>query len=130
MRRHLRIARPVSDLERSVDMYRRGLGMSVLFRFENHAGFDGVMLGVEGADYHFELTRCTRHPVAPAPTAEDLLVFYVPAEAEWGATCRRMQAAGFTPVPPFNPYWGERGRTFEDHDGYRVVLQQESWAQK
>ena len=28
----------------------------------------------------------------------------------------------------FNPYWETRGRTYEDPDGYRVVLQQAEWS--
>lgn len=130
MRTHLRIARPVSDLQRSVAMYREGLGLSVLDGFEGHAGFDGVMLGAAAADYHLEFTHCQRAEVTPRPTAEDLLVFYVPDEVEWHAACERMQGAGFTLVTPFNPYWGVLGRTFEDADGYRVVLQRERWPQK
>jgi len=35
-----------------------------------------------------------------------------------------MLAAGFTQVTAFNPYWEVRGRTYEDRDGYRIVLQQ------
>lgn len=38
-----------------------------------------------------------------------------------------MKDAGFEPVASFNSYWDESGRTFEDPDGYRVVLQQASW---
>ena len=38
-----------------------------------------------------------------------------------------MQSAGFKLVSPFNPYWGVLGRTFEDPDGYRTVLQRERW---
>jgi hypothetical protein len=34
-----------------------------------------------------------------------------------------MMAAGYWPVASFNPYWDRSGRTFEDSDGYRVVLQ-------
>jgi catechol 2,3-dioxygenase-like lactoylglutathione lyase family enzyme len=124
---HLRIARPVSDLARISDMYCRGLGLHVVDRFENHEGFDGVMLGVAGRDYHFEFTHSRKHPVRPAPTVEDLAVFYFPSEPHWRTACARMLAAGFTQVAAFNPYWERRGRTFEDHDGYRVVLQQESW---
>ena len=104
-------------------MYGRGLGLRVVDRFENHEGFDGVMLGIAGSSYHFEFTRCRTHPVAPAPTPEDLVVFYIPAEAEWKARCSSMLAAGFKQVASFNPYWDIRGRTFEDPDGYRVVLQ-------
>jgi len=127
---HLRIARPVSALERSVAMYRKGLGLAEVGRFDDHEGFDGVMLGKPGLDYHFEFTHCRSHPVAPSPTPEDLVVFYVPAAAEWRDACRAMLAAGFAEVEPFNPYWRQRGRTFRDHDGYRVVLEQASWTHR
>ncbi len=124
---HLRVARPVSDLARTTDLYCRGLGLMVVGRFEDHEGFDGVMLGRHGAGYHFEFTHCRAHPVAPAPTPEDVLVFYHPEAADWQAQCARMLAAGFRQVPSFNPYWDARGRTFVDHDGYRIVLQNDAW---
>jgi prolyl oligopeptidase len=37
-------------------------------------------------------------------------------------------AEGFRVVPSVNPYWDRSGRTFEDVDGYRVVLQKGAWA--
>ena len=127
---HLRIARPVTSLERSVEMYCRGLGLEEVGRFEDHDGFDGVMLGQAGAHsaYHFELTHSRRHPVAPTPTPEDLIVLYVPNRTEWERACAAMTGAGFVVVPPFNPYWQARGRTFEDPDRYRVVLQNDAWS--
>ncbi|HEY1289554.1 MAG TPA: VOC family protein, partial [Burkholderiales bacterium] len=118
---HLRIARPVADLAKTTYLYCRGLDLRVLGRFEGHDGFDGVMLGAANGGYHFEFTRHRKHPVAPAPTVEDLVVIYLPAAAEWHRACARMTSAGFRPVVSFNPYWERRGRTFEDHDGYRVV---------
>ncbi|TXI26877.1 MAG: VOC family protein [Nitrosomonas oligotropha] len=124
---HLRIARPVSNLEQSVTLYRDGLGLEEIGRFEDHEGFDGVMLGKPGLDYHLELTFCRTHPVVPAPTPEDLLVFYLPEIDEWRETCLRMLAAGFIEVPSFNPYWQYHGRTLQDHDRYRIVLQQAAW---
>lgn len=39
-----------------------------------------------------------------------------------------MKQAGFREVDPLNPYWAQSGRTFEDHDGYRVVIQQADWS--
>lgn len=108
-------------------MYRRGLGLEVLGGFVDHAGFDGVMVGERGAGWHFELTRARTHAVAPSPTVEDLTVFYVPDEAEWRAACEAMLAAGFRRVPSFNPYWEERGRTYEDPDGYRFVFERAEW---
>jgi len=125
---HLRITRPVSHLARTADMYCRGLNLRVIDQFENHDGFDGVMLGEPGAAYHFEFTQSRTHPVRPTPTVEDLAVFYIPSAAEWEETCARSLAAGFKEVTPFNPYWGASGRTFADGDGYRVVLQQGKWS--
>lgn len=127
MNAQLRIARPVSDLERAVRMYRQGLALDEIGRFADHDGFDGVMLGHGGATFHFEFTCCRRHPVSPTPTPEDLLVFYVPDHDDWERRCRSMRDAGFAEVAPFNPYWARRGRTFEDVDGYRVVIQRAAW---
>ncbi len=108
-------------------MYRRGLGLRELGRFEDHDGFDGVMLGHAGGAWHVELTCRRGHPIVPSPTPEDLLVFYVPERAEWQAARERMLAAGFREVASFNPYWDVSGRTFEDTDGYRIVLQRDQW---
>jgi catechol 2,3-dioxygenase-like lactoylglutathione lyase family enzyme len=123
----LRLARPVSDLARARSMYCAGLGLSVLGSFEDHQGFDGVMLGAPAAPYHFEFTTCGAHPLVPRPTAEDLVVLYLPDRREWERRCGEMRAAGFRQVASFNPYWEVRGCTFEDPDGYRTVLECSDW---
>ena len=125
---HLRIARPANDLDGQVELYSRGLGLQLLGRFEDHQGFDGVMLGWPAAEWHLEFTRCRHHPVAPAPTTEDLLVLYLPGSAAWQQACQQAEEAGWRPVPAFNPYWDENGRSFEDPEGYRVVLQNAEWS--
>jgi hypothetical protein len=38
-----------------------------------------------------------------------------------------MELAGYRAAPSFNPYWDRSGKTFEDPDGYRVVLENSSW---
>ncbi|MGH8766450.1 MAG: VOC family protein [Burkholderiales bacterium] len=124
---HLRIARPVSDLARSAAMYCRGLGLTMLASFKDHDGFDGAMLGDPASRYHFEFTRRHAYPVAPTPTTEDLVVLYIPQASAWQASCVDMVAAGFRQVASFNPYWESRGCTYEDHDGYRTVLQRAEW---
>ena len=124
---HLRVARPTDKLESIVEMYRTGLELEVLGSFDGHDGFDGVMLGRHGSDYHLEFTREHGRTVAKPPTPENLLVFYVPELESWEASCARMVEAGFEIVPSHNPYWDARGRTFEDPDGYRVVLQRADW---
>lgn len=123
----IRIARPTDSLEDVVRFYTEGLGLSRLGSFEDHEGFDGVMLGVPGVSCHLEFTRRRGHVAGRAPTRENLLVFYLPDHAEWQAAIDRMIAAGHRPVASFNPYWDRAGRTFQDPDGYRVVLQNEEW---
>ena len=109
-------------------MYERGLGLSVLTTFINHDGFDGVILGRDGEPYHLEFTAKRGQLFGRAPSEDHLLVFYVEDEHEWDATCSAMVRAGFRRVESANPYWEVNGRTFEDLDGYRVVLSKESSA--
>ena len=123
----LRVARPTDHWDEILRFYRDGLGLELLGSFEDHEGFDGLMLGSPGAPYHFEFTHQKGHTVGPAPTQDNLIVFYLPDAAQWQAAVARMEAHGFAPVPSYNPYWDRVGKTFEDADGYRVVLQNASW---
>jgi YycE-like N-terminal domain/YycE-like C-terminal domain len=123
----LRIARPTDNLAAIAKMYAAGLGFTVLAEFHDHAGFDGVILGHSKHPYHLEFTAQHGHQVGRAPTKDHLLVFYLPDRDEWETSCARMLAAGFHRVPSYNPYWDVQGRTFEDLDGYRVVLQNAAW---
>lgn len=123
----LRIARATDDLDALLPFYRDGLGLQVLYRFEDHDGFDGVMLGHPGSPHHLEFTRAHGHPAGRAPTADNLLVFYLPDRDRWRTAVERMREAGFEPVTSFNPYWDIHGVTFEDGDGYRVVLHNSAW---
>ena len=123
----LRVARPTDDLDAVVRFYREGMGFAILFEFHDHDGFDGVMLGHVGACYHLEFTSKRGHKVGRAPTEDNLLVFYLPNRDEWELAVARMLAQGHQPVRAFNPYWDRHGKTFEDPDGYRVVLQNTTW---
>jgi catechol 2,3-dioxygenase-like lactoylglutathione lyase family enzyme len=123
----LRVARPSDDLQALLRFYREGLGLQVLASFEDHAGFDGVMLGHPGAPYHFEFTHHRGHVVGRAPTRDNLVVLYLPERKAWEHAVARMRIAGFDPVASYNPYWDIAGRTFEDPDGYRVVLHCAAW---
>ena len=119
----LRVVRPTDDLAPLRRFYVDALRFSILYSFEDHEGFDGLIVGVPGADHHLAFTRKHGFSAGRASTAENLLVFYLEDRAEWEAAVARMQAHGFDPVAPHNPYWRANGATFEDPDGYRVVLQ-------
>lgn len=123
----VRIARPTDQLEDVIRFYTVGIGLKVLGSFEDHAGFDGVMLGIPGDSYHLEFTRKRGHAAGRAPTQDNLLVFYISDPEQWLERTGRMSAAGYQPVPSFNPYWDRLGKTYEDPDGYRVVIQNQSW---
>jgi catechol 2,3-dioxygenase-like lactoylglutathione lyase family enzyme len=123
----IRVARPSNDLSAAARFYVEGLGLKQLAQFKDHAGIDGVIFGHENAPYHFELTRHLHSPVIPRPTPEDLIVFYIPDEKEWTEVTARLENSGFHPVPSLNPYWDQRGRTYVDLDGYRVVIQNAEW---
>ncbi len=123
----LRVARASDDLDALLPFYRDGLGLTLLGRFEDHDGFDGIILGGPGQPYHFEFTRARGHRAGRAPSADALLVFYLPEPGAWRRAVERMQSAGFAAVVAFNPYWDRAGVTFEDPDGYRVVLQYGDW---
>ena len=124
----MRVARPVSDLDTTQKMYCKGLDMQVLGQFLDHQGFDGVMIGSPSMQYHFEFTRCRHHQVIPSPTPEDIVVFYEPDNVQWVVRCEQLLSAGFIQVESFNPYWDAHGKTFQDLDGYRIVIQNDEWS--
>lgn len=119
---HVRIARPTDDIDKLLPFYRDGLGFETLGSFADHQGFDGVMLGHKSAGYHLEFTRSKGHVVCRAPTQDNLLIFYLPDADSYARAVAQMEGTGFSPVASFNPYWDKCGKTFEDPDGYRVVL--------
>jgi catechol 2,3-dioxygenase-like lactoylglutathione lyase family enzyme len=124
----LRVARPTNDVAALRKFYVEALGMSELYAFVQHDGFDGLMVGHPQAPYHLEFTSEAGHVAARSPSPEHLLVFYYPELPAWEAAVAQLRAYGYQPVPAHNPYWDQQGLTFEDPDGYRVVLQQTAWS--
>ncbi len=123
----LRVARPTDNLEEISRMYKEGLGFEVLAKFEDHKGFDGIILGHAKNNYLIEFTHHRGTKVGKAPTKDNLLVFYIEDKVEWKSMCDKMENAGFKVVRSYNPYWDQDGKSFEDIDGYRVVLQNRDW---
>jgi catechol 2,3-dioxygenase-like lactoylglutathione lyase family enzyme len=120
----LRIARHTERLDEVVAFYRDGLGLPEIGGFRGHDGYDGVFLAVPGTGAHLELTSGGTH-ATPEPHAESLLVLYLGDQAAVDAAAARLAAE---PVAAANPYWDAHGATFEDPDGFRVVLVPEPWA--
>ena len=119
----VRIARPTDRLAEVERFYTQALGLPVIYRFENHAGYDGVMIGLPDTDHHLEFTSHIDGSPGPAPSRENLLVLYFHGDAPMYEVVERLATAGHAPVDAENPYWAGVGAlTFEDPDGWRVVL--------
>ena len=67
------------------------------------------------------------HHAGKAPTKDNLLVFYIADKMAWELSCKSMVESGCKNVKSYNPYWDINGNTFEDIDGYRVVLENSNW---
>ena len=119
----LRVARHTERFDELVRFYRDGLGLIEVGGFSEHDGYDGVFLEVPGTGAHLELTAGGDHG-APVPHPESLLVLYL---ADQDAVRTVSARLGMEPVEPANPYWAAHGLTFEDPDGFRVVLVPERW---
>jgi len=119
----LRVARHTERLDELVRFYRDGIGLSEVGGFRDHDGYDVVFLAVPGSGVHLELTS-GGGAGAPEPHPESLLVFYLGDEDAVRAVAARL---GVDPVKPANPYWAEHGVTFQDPDGFRIVLVPDSW---
>ncbi len=118
----IRVARPTDKLSKVVAFYGDGLGLPVIAEFENHAGYSGVILGTPTDRFHLEFTQTEAGSPCPAPTRDNLLVFYHPEDEAFGEAVKRMTDHGHQPVEPENPYWKGKSYTFEDPDGWRVVI--------
>lgn len=119
----VRVARPTHQLQAVERFYCQGIGLQKLGSFENHKGYDGLLIGLPGAQYHLEFTQHAAGSPCPAPTRDNLLVLYIPACVHIKSIAERLARMGFPEVAPENPYWKEKGAvTVEDPDGWRLVL--------
>jgi catechol 2,3-dioxygenase-like lactoylglutathione lyase family enzyme len=121
--RQIRVARPTDKLEEVCRFYCAGLGLEELGRFDDHDGYEGVFIGLPGSELHLEFTSHENGSPCPAPTADNLLVFYVGSVEARDAVAEQLHGIGVSSVAPENPYWeAAAALTFEDPDGWRVVL--------
>jgi catechol 2,3-dioxygenase-like lactoylglutathione lyase family enzyme len=125
---HIRLARPSRDLEEAERFWVEGLGLEVLERLgpDAEGGHALLMLGWPDAAWHLELVGDRTAAMAAAPTEEDLLVIYLGGPIDDDVVAR-LEEAGGRRVAARNPYWERWGVTFEDPDGYRLVLSTRGW---
>ncbi|MFF2754420.1 VOC family protein [Psychrobacillus sp. NPDC058041] len=118
----IRVARPTDQIKEITKFYCEGLGLKRIGSFTGHEGYDGVMIGLPNADYHLEFTQHDQGSPCPAPSKDNLLVFYMPNIEEILVIKNRLEGMGYNIVTPENSYWEKSGITIEDPDGWRIVL--------
>ena len=118
----VRIARPTDNWDAVLDFYKNGLGLRQFHAFEDHDGYDGVMLGLPDESLHLEIISHRDGMPAPAPTRDNLLVLYFPDPGDIEKLAARLERHGYPRVTPENPYWNDRAVCFEDPDGWGLVL--------
>jgi hypothetical protein len=125
-RHALRVARPTRCLADVVAFYRDAGGLPVLAAWDDHDGFDGVVLALGDANRQLELLH--HDDVIPAPSTEDQLVLYLGSSEAVASLTGRITAAGHQPRTSPNPYWQRDGAVcFVDPDGYWLVLSPSTW---
>ncbi|WP_110928960.1 VOC family protein [Bacillus massiliglaciei] len=122
----VRIARPTDKFEEIIDFYKNGLGLKEIEQFKG-AEYTGVIFGLPDVTYQLEFTRHINGSPCPAPTKDNLLVFYMTDKKEIDTITKRLQKMGYTEAEPENEYWKEQGVTIEDPDGWRIVLMNRSY---
>ncbi len=116
-----RYARHTTNLDSIKTFYVDLLGFEILGSFESHDQYDGLFMGKKGADWHLEFTVSPTKP-NHQPDEDDLLVFYFDTEEERAQRVSIIENAGIKSVNAINPYWNENAITYEDPDGFNVVL--------
>lgn len=90
----LSVVRRTDNLEQLHIMYQNALGFEILAKFEDLDGYDSVILGHNGYNYHLEFTSRPDAGIKEYQVADSYLVFYIADTRKWEWTCRRMIEAG------------------------------------
>ncbi|QQK81977.1 VOC family protein [Salicibibacter cibi] len=110
-----------------MDFYVNGLGLKQIQKFKGNRGYEGVIIGLPDVHYHLKFTRHIDGSPCPAPTKDNLLVFYITNKEEINKVSERLQKMRYGEVEPDNGYWKKQGVTIEDPDGWRIVLMHRSY---
>ena len=117
----LRIARHTDDLKLVTDFYTQVLGLQVLFSFENHNDYSGVMLGKAGCDWHLEFTISNDLPDHQFDE-EDILVFYPTEKSEYQKIVENISSRNIKIIKAKNPFWDNNGIMIKDPDGFGIIV--------
>lgn len=120
--RVMRVARPTTDIARSLAFWTEIVGLDVRSRFDDHNGYDGIILGDGDGSWELELTRHRSGEPLPTPTGEDIAALYS-SRPDAEALVARLADAGHPPHEHANPYWATMNASVHtDPDGYTLIV--------
>lgn len=118
---NFRFARHTTNLDQIKHFYVELLGLEVLGSFENHDNYDGVFIGKKEENWQLEFTVSDQLPNHTSDE-DDLLVFYLDSQEELYNRRSILKENGVESIKAKNPYWNINGVTYQDPDGFRLVL--------
>lgn len=116
-----RSARHTNNLAPIINFYTNILDLKILGDFKDHDNYDGVFLGIPGADWHLEFT-VSNEQANHKPDEDDLLVFYASSVTEYEAILKKFAENNIQPIEAKNPYWRIHGTNFLDPDGFGIMI--------
>ena len=124
----IRIARPTDRLADLKHFYCEALGLREVASFQDHDGYTGSIIALPDRRCHLEFTQHSSGSACPAPSKDNLVVLYIESEQALLDIVEHLATLSILPVEPENPWWSNSvlSYTFEDPDGWRVVLCQGS----
>lgn len=119
-----RYARHTIDLEKLANFYTSVLNFEVLGKFEDHAGYAGVFLGIKDENWHLEFTQ-NGDDVQSKRGEDDALVFYPKTKRSYDEILKKVKQLNLPLLETKNPYWNDHGICFLDPDCFRIIISAE-----
>lgn len=116
----LRIARHTNQIDQLKNFYMEVVGLKLIGQFNDHDGYDGVILSGNEANWQIEFTT-SNQVINHQPNEDDLIVLYVSQE-EFNKRIEILNSKGIESVKAKNPYWNKNAITIVDPDGFGLVF--------
>lgn len=124
-----RYARHTEHIDKLKEFYTKILQLEIIEYFENHEGYDGIILGKKQAEWRLEFTSSEDVPLHSFDE-DDALVFFPTTVSAYNGIMKNIQDNHLTIYQAKNPYWNSNGIVIQDPDGCYVVISAQKFNKK
>lgn len=121
---NFRYARHCKNISQLTSFYTSVLNLEVLGSFQDHDGYDGVLIGLKGLSWHLEYTQNTQEPHSRFDE-DDALVFYPDSLEAYSKILDNLKLFKIKTIESKNPYWKDKAVCFKDCDEYNIIVSSE-----